>query len=390
MMAAILLGLFLVFLLLAAHPFLTYPLSLMLIRRWRPAVGVVADAHGRPLRVAICMCAYNEARVIEAKCRNLLALKQRHPELELFVYVDGATDGTAALLERYTPEIETHVSPARHGKTHGMNLLVAKASADIVLFTDANVMLDENVVDRLQHYFADPAIGCVCGHLRYVNGTDSATADSGSVYWQLEERIKQLESDLGSAMGADGSLFAIRRTLHQPPPDSIIDDMYVSLMILVGGHRIVRAPDMLAYEEAVAALGTEFNRKIRIACQAFNVHRLLWPRIRRLGPLMLYMYISHKLLRWLSIYSLGLACLAFIGLGWAAGHPWLGITAMLLGFAALLGGGWFGIRPFPKLVSILAALLGAGIGVFRSLRGERFQIWASSTSLEAADPASNA
>ncbi|HVJ55905.1 MAG TPA: glycosyltransferase family 2 protein [Aliidongia sp.] len=375
-------GLFVLFLFLSLHPFTTYPLSLMLLKSWRGGAGPKTQpmAEQAP-SFAICMCAYNEAAAIEEKCRNLLALKETRPNLQLLAYVDASTDQTAEILERYAPAITVVVSPDRHGKTHGMNRLVGMAKADILLFTDANVMLDLTVLDRLERYFADPEIGCVCGHLQYTNGADSGTAETGSLYWRLEEKIKQLESDLGSVMGADGSIFAIRRALHHPPPDNIIDDMYVSLMILCDGYRVVRAPDVMAYEEAVASMGAEFQRKIRIACQAFNVHRLLWPRLRRQDWLTLYMYVSHKLLRWLSIYSLGVAGLCFLALCASLGHPMLGLALIALALGPVLLGGRFGVRPFPKILSILTALVGAGIGVYRSLRGERFQVWASTSSL---------
>ena len=283
---------------------ISYPLSLLAIRHWRrvPLPAAPADA-ARP-RFAICFCAYNEERVIEAKVRNLMALRERVPDLEILAYVDAATDRTAELLRAHASAIKLHVSPARRGKTHGMNLLVAQAEAPICVFTDANVMVDPDALDKLARYFSDPSIGCVCGHLVYVNPGESVTAATGSLYWRLEERIKQWETDTGSAMGADGSLFAVRRSLHRPVPEHIIDDMYLSLSILCDGYRVVRAPDVKASEESVVSGAEEFRRKIRIACQAFNVHRLLWPRLRRLAPLKIYKYVSHKWLRWLSIYFL--------------------------------------------------------------------------------------
>src|SRR6185295_2273749 len=113
------------------------------------------------------------------------------------------------------------------------------------------------------------------------------TAETGSLYWRLEEAIKRLESETGSVMGADGSIFAIRRALHRPPPPDIIDDMYVSLAIACDGHRVVRAGDARAEEESVGRSGEEFRRKVRISCQAFNVHRLLWPRLKRLDAVSL-------------------------------------------------------------------------------------------------------
>src|SRR5258708_32606825 len=115
----------------------------------------------------------------------------------------------------------------------------------------------------------------------------------------------------GSMMGADGSVFAIRRSLHKPPPEHIIDDMYVSLMILCSGYRVIQASDALAYEESVVSAREEFRRKIRIACQAFNVHRLIWPQLRKLDGITLYKYVSHKLIRWFTIYFLGTAAVAF-------------------------------------------------------------------------------
>jgi cellulose synthase/poly-beta-1,6-N-acetylglucosamine synthase-like glycosyltransferase len=368
-------------LLLALHPFTTYPLSLRLMRRFVPPRPLRIGADPARQSFAVCLCAYNEERVIEAKMQNLLALREREPGLEILVYVDAAGDRTAEILKRYADRITLHVSPERHGKTHGMNLLVSKARASILVFTDANVMLDLEALDRLRRYFTDPAVGCVCGNLVYTNGGDSVTAASGSLYWRLEEGIKKLEEATGSIMGADGSLFAIRRALHHPPPDHIIDDMYVSFRILCDGYRIVQATDVRAYEESVTSPREEFRRKVRIACQAFNVHRLIWPRLKRLDRLTLYKYVSHKLIRWLSIYFLVLAGLAFEGALLAAGLYELALGLAAGGLGMLAAGHYAGIKPFAQLTDILAALLGAGLGVWQSLRGNRYQTWTPAASI---------
>jgi cellulose synthase/poly-beta-1,6-N-acetylglucosamine synthase-like glycosyltransferase len=368
---------------LALHPFTTYPLSLLLASRWLRRTLPAADAVGTDVSpdLAICMCAYNEERIIEAKVKNLLALKAKYPKLEIYVYVDGASDRTAELLRAYDDRIHLHASNERHGKTHGMNLLVSLTDKPIVMFTDANVMIDLEAPQRLLRYFADPEIGCVCGHLSYTNSDVSITAGTGSLYWRLEELTKRLESRTGSAMGADGSLFAIRRALHANPPDHIIDDMFVSLNILCDGKRVVQADDVNAYEESVTAAGEEFARKVRIACQAFNVHRLLWPRLARLDAFNLYKYLSHKWLRWLMIYFLAASALSIeAGLVLADQLALAGALAGLAGFVLIAGYyAWF--RPFAQIWDMLTALAGAGVGVLRSLRGERFQTWSLSASI---------
>src|ERR1700761_990630 len=153
-----------------------------------------------------------------------------------------------------------------------MNTLVQATDADYLVFSDANVMFAPDAIPKLLSPFQDPAVGFVCGHLIYKSVDGNATASTGSAYWRLEEAIKELESRTGSTMGADGSIFAIRRDLHRPAPPDIIDDMFVSMSILCDRYRVVRASDAIAHEETVSRPQEEFRRKIRIACQAFNVH----------------------------------------------------------------------------------------------------------------------
>ncbi|HUN46102.1 MAG TPA: glycosyltransferase [Stellaceae bacterium] len=380
MAGEILLAVSALLLLLAAHPFVTYPLSLRLLRRSRPAEKPSEES--APAGFAICVCAYNEEAVIVRKVENMLDLRRRYGALEILVYVDAATDRTAQLLERFRGEITVIVSPRRFGKTHGMNLLVERATAPIIVFTDANVMVGEDSLAALGEAFRDPDVGCVCGHLVYTNAAGTPTASVGSIYWRLEEQIKRLESEEGAAMGADGSLFAVRRHLHRPVPSNLIDDMYLSLSVLCDGFRVVRAEQAVAYEESVTVSGEEFRRKIRIACQAFNVHRELWPSLRQLPRRVVYMYVSHKLLRWLAIYNLALA-----GVTAAAGLALLGVPlpAILLagvaGAALLWGGHARHVSPLAQIGEILVALLGAGIGVAESVRGKQYQTWTPATSI---------
>ena len=374
---------------LAIHPFVTYPASLMVLRRWlrpgapRPAPDGAPGA-ARPRRVAVCFCAYNEAGVIADKIANLRALHALMPDLAIHCYVDGATDGTDEILSRHADLIRLTVSSERRGKTFGMNLLVDQTDADIVIFTDANVLVPPEGIPRLLEYFDDPEVGCVCGHLIYVNPHESATSRNGALYWRLEEFTKRLESDTGSVVGADGSLFAIRRALHPSVPDAIIDDMFVSLSIMCAGFRVVSAPDVLSFERAATSARDEFRRKIRIACQAFNVHRLLWPQLRRLPPIALYKYVSHRLVRWFSIYFVALCGLASFG---ALGVLTNFVSASLItlcGVVAMALAHRLGVAPVRQACDILLAMLGVGIGVIWSLRGERFVVWNPAGSVRAA------
>src|SRR5579859_286430 len=364
--AAILLTLALLFLGLAAHPFVLYPASLRWLARRAAATPAPAPAAAPPRRFALCVCAYNEAACIERKVENMLELRRAVGALDILVYVDGASDRTAELLQPYADRITLVVSPERRGKTYGMNLLVSRTAADIIVFTDANVRMDPGAIAAMDRRFADPEVG--------------------SLYWRLEEAIKREESRIGAVMGADGSLFAIRRSLHRAVPPNLIDDMFVSLGILCDGRKVVTAPDALAYEASVTKSGEEFRRKVRIACQAFNVHRILWPRLKRLPPVVVYMYVSHKLLRWLAAFNLGLATLLGSAGLLAMGVPATAL-ALLIGLttAALWAALRFQLRPLSAIAEILVALAGASLGVIHSLRGQQFQTWTPASSIRSAD-----
>jgi cellulose synthase/poly-beta-1,6-N-acetylglucosamine synthase-like glycosyltransferase len=360
-------------LLLAAHPFTTYPMSLRLLAR-RHAVPTLGGAP--PTRLAMCVCAYNEEAVIAARVENMLALRARHPGLDILVYVDAASDGTARVLEAYHDRIRVVVSPERHGKTYGMNLLVSMTDAEVIVFSDANVTFAADAIEKLVAPFADPAVGCSCGHLVYVDGdAATSTAAAGSLYWRLEEYIKALESETGSVMGADGSIFALRRSIHRPPPPYLIDDMFVSLSALCAGSRIVRVADAIATEASVSRPAEEFRRKVRIACQAFNVNRALWPELMRLGALDRYKYLSHKYLRWLTIYLLSLS---FV-LALAAIDVWFGaLVALFTGAIGVASGALIAVSQggaAGQLREVLSAFTATGLGVWRSWRGETFQTW---------------
>jgi cellulose synthase/poly-beta-1,6-N-acetylglucosamine synthase-like glycosyltransferase len=379
-MFPILFSLFVFFLLLGIHPFVTYPLSLMPFRRRRPPPSPPSPMP----TFAICVCAYNEERTIADKARNMIAAAEAVPQCELFVYVDGGSDRTLERLEPFRDRINVVAGEVRRGKSHGMNVLVEKCTADIVVFTDANVELDRAALAELAPWFSDPSVGCVCGHLVYSNPDESAMASSGSLYWRIEEAIKQLESDAYSVVGADGSLFAIRRSAHRTVPDDIIDDFYLSMSILIDGMRVVRAPTALAYEKSATSTYDEFRRKIRIACQAFNVHRLIWPRIWP-KPVLAYCYVSHRLLKWLIGYNLLLAAL-FLVLAMLAIFPPTPVIAALLilaaAFAALVA---VGFGPARKVLAMLLSFAGTAWGVWRSLRGDRFQTWTPTPSARASE-----
>lgn len=365
-------------LLLAMWPFGPYQLTLILARRLhRFPETPNPDRHpSGDDSFAICLCVYNEADVIRDKIQDLLQLREANGgNLDIRIYVDAASDGTAEILSEYRDQIHLVVSPDRRGKTHGMNLLVSGTTASIVMFTDANVRIAPSAVSVLKRYFADPEIGCVCSNLRYVNAAESAVATVGSAFWSFNEWSKGLETSTGSVIGADGSLFAIRRQYHRPVPRGLFDDIYVSLSILLAGQRVVRAPELKAYETHSTRASDEFRRKIRISCESMAVHFELWPELRRLDAWNLYKYIGHRLLRWIGGYALlSSAILLFLAATSAFGFvPTAAVSAAgVMLFALSIR---FHLPRADTLWNVLLAFVGNAIGTWKAFKGGRAVTW---------------
>lgn len=319
--------------------------------------------------------------MIRAKAENLIMLSASAPNSEILVYADGCTDDTVGILSAFSEAITVVGSDVRKGKTHGMNELVDRTIAGVLVFSDANVQLESDILERLGVHFSNPRVGCVCGNLVYTNYSESATAQIGSAYWRGEQSIKRLESNWGKAMGADGSLFAIRRDLYRQAPSHLIDDMYVSLCVLIAGYDVIQVDDVIAYERSASASVEEFRRKTRIACQAFNVHRALWPELCHMPWFTLYMYISHKLLRWFSVFffaASGVSLFTALCLtGYAIGAS---IGACAAVFCVWAGHRWE-IKPLSQIADIILALSGTGYGVIQSFRGAQYRTWEPADSI---------
>ena len=370
------------FLALAMHPFVTYPATLMLVRRRQ---GVVGSGAGTRPSLAILMSVYNEEKVIEAKAANLLSMAEQYGPATVHIYVDGAQDGTAGLLRAFQDRIRITVSPDRRGKTYGMKLLAAQSHSDLMAFTDANVVCDADAAIRLAKALDDPQIACASPRLVYSNADESGATATGAAYWNLEEWIKQLESATIGVIGVDGALFLMKRSAYHPPSDDLIDDLAVSLAITSQGLRVVSVPDVIVRERSSTSNREEFTRKARIACQAIHVHRAMWPSIKRFEPPQLYGYFSHRVLKWAMPFNLAMAglCLlgsiiALLGPGWALG-------ALIVVGALLTLGCRLRNSAAEASAAALISLAGVATGVIESLFFRRtYVVWTPAASVRQA------
>lgn len=258
-------------------------------------------------RVSIIIAAHDEEEAIEHKLRSIHALEWPRDRLEVIVVSDGSTDRTEEIVAAHADRGVRLLARPWEGKAAALDAGVAASSGEILVFTDANSLLDPGALGSLTKHFADPDVGCVAGDQRYLPGSDGgdepAAGERG--YWAIDRMLKRVESRAGDAVSATGSLYAIRRSLVGPVLTGVTDDFYISTGAVLAGRRIVFDPDAIAWEPPAATTGAEFDRKVRVMTRGLRGvlarRALLDPR--RYGAYAVQLW-WHKVLRRLMVFPL--------------------------------------------------------------------------------------
>jgi cellulose synthase/poly-beta-1,6-N-acetylglucosamine synthase-like glycosyltransferase len=354
---------------------------LLLVRgRLRPRPFKRADIEPT---VTLVVAAYNEAGVIENKVKNALDLDYPADRLDMVVASDGSDDGTNEIVRRYVNGRVRLLELGRVGKAAALNAAVEAADGDVVLFSDANSILDRGAVRALVSPLADPEVGGVAGNQVYLSPeSGDASVVGEQQYWDFDRMLKQAQSTAGSVTGATGAIYAIRRPLFRPVRADVNDDLLTSLRVIAQGYRLVFAPDAIAYEPVVETASQTFSRRVRVMARGLRcvvvMRELLDPR--RYGFFAVQL-LSHKLLMRTAVIPLVLLAFWTVLL-WNYGWFYRAALFAQVAFYALGGLGilfadrriakW---KPFAFPAYFCLVNAAAGKAIWQLLRGEKHERW---------------
>ena len=250
--------------------------------------------------VTLMICAYNEQEVISEKMENIRQLDYPAEHLTVMWVTDGSNDQSNEMLSQY-PEVKLVFSPERRGKAAAMQHGLRENKAGIVVFTDANTMLNARAIKEIVRQMMKPNVSCVSGEKRVAARRNGQVAAEGEgLYWKYESTLKQWDSNLYSAMGAAGELFAVKMEhYHEAPSNALLDDFMISMLMVKDGHRIAYTSEAYAMEYGSADLQEESKRKRRIA--AGGLQSVWWLRSLMNPfryPKVAFQFVSHRVLRW--------------------------------------------------------------------------------------------
>lgn len=272
--------------------------------------------------VSLVVAAYNEEEFIHIKIKNTLALDYPKDKLQVIFITDGSSDATPQII-RDSPFELLH-QPERRGKVAAMNRAIGYVKAPIVVFCDANTLLNKECIRELVKHYTNPKVGAVAGEKKVIPAADAQAAGAEGIYWKYESFLKKLDSDLYSVVGAAGELFSVRTELFErAKEDTIIEDFVQSLKVCLKGYVVRYEPGAYATESASISMREEQKRKVRICAGAFQAMGMLKELFNVFKyPVLSFQFISHRILRW-TLCPLCLVLVLFSNIG-----------------IVILGGGW--------------------------------------------------
>ncbi len=287
------------------YTYLGYGMLLWLLVKLKRIVRGKAERKALPAddelpEVTFMVCAYNEQDIVDMKMKDIHQLDYPKEKLHTVWVTDGSSDDTNNRLKAY-PDVEIIFTPERKGKTAALNHGLSLVKSEITVMTDANTMVNKGAIKEIVRLMQDPKVACVAGEKRVMARHEGQTAAEGEgLYWRYESALKQMDSELYSAMGAAGELNAIRTSLYEPMPENaLLDDFVMSMEMVDKGYKIAYSHDAYAMEYGSADLQEESKRKRRIA--AGGLQSCWWLR-RMMNPfrklVVAFQFVSHRVLRW--------------------------------------------------------------------------------------------
>ena len=280
------------------YVYVGYPLTVFLLSKWRCCI---VDKKSFEPTVTIIIAAYNEAEHIERTVKNKLELNYPADKLEIIVVSDGSEDGTDEIVQQFSSDqVRLLRQQPRAGKTSALNLAVEQATGEILVFSDANSLYAVDALQQLLANFSDQTVGYVTGKMIYVNSDGSLIGDGCSAYMRYENILRDLETRIGSVVGVDGGIDAVRRSLYRPMRADQLPDFVLPLNVIDQGFRVVYEPAALLRESVLKDASDEYRMRVRVSLRAlwalWDMRSLLGLNHNRLFAWQLW---SHKVLRYL-------------------------------------------------------------------------------------------
>jgi biofilm PGA synthesis N-glycosyltransferase PgaC len=325
--------------------------------------------------VTTIIAVHNEAPKIGNRILNLLECDYPRDRHEIMIASDGSTDATVMAGLQFKEQVTVLDFKKNRGRALVHNDSVAAANGEIIIFSDADTVFDRDFIQRIVSYFKHEKTGCVTSNLIY-RTRETSIAEAEGLYFQLEKKLRAAESELGILATASGPAMAIRKTLWKKLNPTDDCDFTTPLDVILQGYTVVYAPDAVAFDIPPSSLKSEFKARVRMTSKNLTGTLRRWSLSSWLKhPAITWALFSHKIFRWLTVYSLLAVFLCnsvLLSQGIIYQIIFAGqVSFYILGIIGFVGASFNKRTPVASTIfGFCIAMIGMGFGVIKGILGK--------------------
>lgn len=360
-----------------------YPLLLLVLNKIKKPKPIQKDYSYEP-NVSYMIVAHNEEKCIRQKLENILSFNYPLDKIQVLVASDFCTDTTDSIVQEFINEhpeltIILNKSKEHKGKTNAQNETQKLATGEILVMTDANSIFDKNAIRELVASFVKPEIVYVCGQLRYSN-IDNETAASESVYWDLDLKMRDIESKIQTITAGNGSIYAVRNNDYIDVNPVQCHDSEFPYRFALSKKKALNNPAAISFEKAGEENADEFKRKVRMSRSILGVFVRMWRPFNIIKyKWFSIFYFGHRTCRyllWFNHLIFFVTSIVFTFFGYyIAGGILIGLQLLFVMFGIISIKKRISFKPLKLIGYYSMTVLAQLVAAFKQMTGQSKPVW---------------
>lgn len=220
---------------------------------------------------------YNEENMIGYKLENLYNLRYPKHLMQIIVVDSASIDGTvdkALQFIKSHPDMNLSIlrEEKRSGKSRALNTALKYASGDVIIVSDVDSFLPQDILLKSIPKLNSPSIGALSGREVFLNQHKNWVILSEESHLKFMDILKIGESNIHSTIFFEGGFSAYKRKYLDRFDDKTgSDDCGTALNIVQKGARALFDPNAIFYTIFPNSLKSKLRIKIRRANQLIRI-----------------------------------------------------------------------------------------------------------------------
>jgi cellulose synthase/poly-beta-1,6-N-acetylglucosamine synthase-like glycosyltransferase len=209
------------------------------------------------MKVSIGIPAYNEEKTIRATLHDLLNQKLVNVSIGEIIVISASTDRTNEIVKGFSHlNVSLIIEPGRKGKAAAINRFIRIAKGDVCVLCNADLIMQDDVVEKLCRPFENPIVGMTGAHvIPRLNGA-AFVRYLCAFRWNMSHEVSLISPVLGE-------LVAFRKVMRSIP-ETAADESSIEAVVRAQGLKIVYVPDAIFYNQAPSTLKDYVKQRRRI------------------------------------------------------------------------------------------------------------------------------